>query len=244
MTAAVGATALPPEHDTRTRLARQQDPQRDRLEGRLAGDAAADADGGRALSRADADAAGLGPRGHGARVRRLRRRLHRQRARDGADPAPRHLGGRPFDRLLLQRGRRRPARARRRRLLRAARLLLRGAGGQMALRGSVDRFPRQLPGTTQLALLVREMQFKRLELRQIAATLVGAATGSVSRSAASARGRSSGSCSERPSTSTVLLWLITPWRPQLRFSTASLKRLGRIRRQRLRRERALSGGPP
>ena len=32
-------------------------------------------------------------------------------------------------------------------------------------------------GTTQSALLVRDMQFRRLELRQIAATIVGAATG-------------------------------------------------------------------
>ena len=32
-------------------------------------------------------------------------------------------------------------------------------------------------GTTQMALLVREMQFRQLELRQIAATLVGATVG-------------------------------------------------------------------
>ena len=32
-------------------------------------------------------------------------------------------------------------------------------------------------GTTQMALLVREMEFRKLELRQIAATLVGAAVG-------------------------------------------------------------------
>ena len=58
-------------------------------------------------------------------------------------------------------------------------------------------------GTTQMALLVREMQFRQLELRQIAATLVGAAVGITIALAGSARGRSSASCSPRRATSTV-----------------------------------------
>ena len=50
--------------------------------------------------------------------------------------------------------------------------------GEPAVRSLFVAFCRRLLrhalGTTQMALLVREMQFRRLELRQIAATLVGA----------------------------------------------------------------------
>lgn len=81
-------------------------------------------------------------------------------------------------------------------------------------------------GTTQMALLVREMQFGRLELRQIAATLVGAATGIAL--AVDDRGAWAivGQVLGEAVTSTLLLWLLTPWRPSWTFSGASLRRLG------------------
>ena len=81
-------------------------------------------------------------------------------------------------------------------------------------------------GTTQMALLVREMEFRKLELRQIAATLVGATVGIaiaiVDRSAWAIVGQ----LLAEAVTSTVLLWVLTPWRPSFTFSTASLRRLG------------------
>jgi PST family polysaccharide transporter len=81
-------------------------------------------------------------------------------------------------------------------------------------------------GTTQMALLVREMQFGRLELRQIAATLSGAATGI----GIAVRGHGAwaivGQILAETVASTLLLWVLTPWRPSFTFSTASLRRLG------------------
>jgi polysaccharide transporter, PST family len=81
-------------------------------------------------------------------------------------------------------------------------------------------------GTTQMALLVREMEFRKLELRQIAATLVGATIGItiavIDRSAWAIVGQLLGEAC----TSTALLWVLTPWRPSFTFSTASLRRLG------------------
>ncbi len=81
-------------------------------------------------------------------------------------------------------------------------------------------------GTTQMALLVREMQFRRLELRQIAATLIGALAGiSVAVANFGAWAIVAQQLGEAV-TSTVLLWFLAPWRPSLTFSMASLRRLG------------------
>jgi O-antigen/teichoic acid export membrane protein len=80
-------------------------------------------------------------------------------------------------------------------------------------------------GTTQSALLVREMQFRILELRQIAATMVGAVTGiAVALADFGAWAIVSQQLAEAL-VSTVLLWYLTPWRPSATFSTASLRRL-------------------
>jgi O-antigen/teichoic acid export membrane protein len=81
-------------------------------------------------------------------------------------------------------------------------------------------------GTTQSALLVRDMQFRILELRQMAATVVGAAAGIA---VAIAGGGAWAIVIQQladATTSTILLWILTPWRPKFRFSTASLRRLG------------------
>ena len=81
-------------------------------------------------------------------------------------------------------------------------------------------------GTTQMALLVREMQFRRLELRQMAATIVGAATGITIALAGLGAWAIVGQLLAEAVTSTALLWLLSPWRPSFVFSTASFNRLG------------------
>ena len=81
-------------------------------------------------------------------------------------------------------------------------------------------------GSTQMALLVREMEFKRLELRQIAATLAGACIGIGLALGGYGAWAIVGQLLGEAVTSTALLWLITPWRPRLRFSTASLRSMG------------------
>jgi O-antigen/teichoic acid export membrane protein len=81
-------------------------------------------------------------------------------------------------------------------------------------------------GSTQMALLAREMHFRRLELRQIAATLVGASVGITV--ALADYGAWAIVCQQlaEAATSTVLLWCLTPWRPSTTFSVASVRRLG------------------
>jgi O-antigen/teichoic acid export membrane protein len=81
-------------------------------------------------------------------------------------------------------------------------------------------------GATQLALFVREMDFRLLELRQIAATVVGA---SVAISIALAHFGAWAIVSQQvaeATASTALLWYLSKWRPSFRFSMASLRKLG------------------
>jgi O-antigen/teichoic acid export membrane protein len=81
-------------------------------------------------------------------------------------------------------------------------------------------------GQTQTALLTREMSFRSLELRNIAATLVGAiaalffALGGLGAWAIIAQVifTSAGS--------TLMLWTVSPWRPQLVFSRERFRTLG------------------
>ena len=81
-------------------------------------------------------------------------------------------------------------------------------------------------GTTHMALLAREMQFRRLELRQIAATVVGAVTGITVALEGFGAWAIVGQQLAEATGSTVLLWFLPPWRPSLTFSIASLRRLG------------------
>jgi O-antigen/teichoic acid export membrane protein len=80
--------------------------------------------------------------------------------------------------------------------------------------------------TTQEALLVREMNFRSLELRMMIGTAVGAATGIY----LAARGYGAwaiiGQQLAIAVVSTALLWLLSPWRPTFSFSRASLRSLG------------------
>lgn len=81
-------------------------------------------------------------------------------------------------------------------------------------------------GTTHVALLVREMSFRKLELRQIAATVVGAIVGISLALADYGAWAIVGQVLGEAVTSTVLLWILTPWRPSLAFSGASIRKLG------------------
>jgi len=81
-------------------------------------------------------------------------------------------------------------------------------------------------GAAQRALLVREMNFRALELRQVGGTFVGAAIGI----AVALNGGGAWALVLQElavaSVSTVLLWRFSPWRPSLRFSRKSLHNIG------------------
>jgi O-antigen/teichoic acid export membrane protein len=81
-------------------------------------------------------------------------------------------------------------------------------------------------GSTHSALLVREMRFNLLELRQIAATIVGAITGVSLALADYGAWAIVGQQLAEAVTSTLLLWYLSPWQPTATFSTASIRRLG------------------
>jgi O-antigen/teichoic acid export membrane protein len=81
-------------------------------------------------------------------------------------------------------------------------------------------------GTTQSALLTRELSFRSLELRLMAGTLAGATVGI----GAAVLGAGAWAIILQQLAiavvSTSLLWLVSPWRPRLTFSVASLRDLG------------------
>jgi O-antigen/teichoic acid export membrane protein len=81
-------------------------------------------------------------------------------------------------------------------------------------------------GTTQKALLTREMNFRSLELRQIAGSVGGGIVGIT----VAAQGYGAWAIIGQQLTmgvlSTVLLWMVTPWRPHFTYSFESLRNLG------------------
>jgi O-antigen/teichoic acid export membrane protein len=81
-------------------------------------------------------------------------------------------------------------------------------------------------GTTQRALLTREMNFRSLEVRALAATLAGGAVGVL----VALLGYGPWAIILQQVTlaaaSTAMLWFASPWRPRLVFSRASIRRLG------------------
>ena len=81
-------------------------------------------------------------------------------------------------------------------------------------------------GTTQAALLTRSMQFRNLELPAMSASIAGAVAGITMALADFGAWAIIGQQVVEAATSTVLLWYFSPWRPSMRFSTASLRRLG------------------
>ena len=81
-------------------------------------------------------------------------------------------------------------------------------------------------GATQKALLVREMNFRSLELRMMLGSLFGGAVGIAM--AASGYGAWAIIAQQLTisSVSTTLLWIASPWRPRVTYSRASLRKLG------------------
>jgi O-antigen/teichoic acid export membrane protein len=81
-------------------------------------------------------------------------------------------------------------------------------------------------GATQRSLLSRAMNFRSLELRNVAGVVAGAAAGI----ALAVAGFGAWALIVQSLTisvvSTVLLWAIVPWRPQFRFSSQSARELG------------------
>lgn len=81
-------------------------------------------------------------------------------------------------------------------------------------------------GVTQEALLTRAMNFRALELRQMAAALIGAVVAIV----IAARGGGAWAIIVQQlvvvAVATVLMWVVSPWRPHLVFSRASVRDLG------------------
>jgi O-antigen/teichoic acid export membrane protein len=81
-------------------------------------------------------------------------------------------------------------------------------------------------GTTQNALLNRNLDFRALELRMMGGTAAGAIVGVV----AALRGYGPwailGQQIAAAGVSTILLWVFSSWRPSFRFSLASLRDLG------------------
>ena len=77
--------------------------------------------------------------------------------------------------------------------------------------------------TTHEALLLRDMQFAKLEQRMMLATLVGAVAGIVVGLETRDAWAIIAQQLAQAAASTVLLWAMSPWRPSLRFSWASLQ---------------------
>ncbi|MDX6491564.1 MAG: hypothetical protein QOD43_1809, partial [Gaiellaceae bacterium] len=80
--------------------------------------------------------------------------------------------------------------------------------------------------TTHEALLVREMNFRSLELRNIGGTAVGAVLGIFLAAKGYGAWAIIGQQLAIATVSTTLLWLFSPWRPTWSFSVASLRSLG------------------
>lgn len=81
-------------------------------------------------------------------------------------------------------------------------------------------------GQTQNALLIREMSFRSLELRQIAATVAGALMALALALAGFGPWAIVGQGLCASVVATILVWILSPWRPQWVFSKESLRSLG------------------
>jgi O-antigen/teichoic acid export membrane protein len=80
--------------------------------------------------------------------------------------------------------------------------------------------------TTQEALLVRELRFRQLEVRMMLGTAGGAVVGITLAALGFGAWALIGQQLAIGAVSTTLLWLVSPWKPRLSFSLASLRKLG------------------
>lgn len=81
-------------------------------------------------------------------------------------------------------------------------------------------------GQTQQALLTREMSFRSLELRTMAATFVGASAALALAAAGFGPWAIVGQVVCTSGASTLMLWTVSPWRPRFVFSGESFRTLG------------------
>lgn len=81
-------------------------------------------------------------------------------------------------------------------------------------------------GTTQTALLNREMDFRSLELRLMGGTTAGAVVGIVLAAGGYGAWAIIGQQLAIAVLSTILLWAFSPWRPRFVFSLSALRSLG------------------
>ena len=81
-------------------------------------------------------------------------------------------------------------------------------------------------GTTQAALLTRELSFRSLELRVMFGTAVGGAVGIVIALEGGGAWAIIGQQIAYAAVATVLLWRFSAWKPRLLFSMASLRAFG------------------
>ncbi len=80
--------------------------------------------------------------------------------------------------------------------------------------------------TVPAALLTRDLAYRSLELRQIAGTIAGAVVAVTLALAGAGPWAIVGNSLAALSASTILLWILTSWRPRLVFSSASARTLG------------------
>jgi O-antigen/teichoic acid export membrane protein len=80
-------------------------------------------------------------------------------------------------------------------------------------------------GTTQTALLNRDMNFRSLELRMMGGTVAGAVVGIALAAGGYGPWAIIGQQLAAAAASTVLLWALSPWHPRFQFSLASLRDL-------------------
>lgn len=81
-------------------------------------------------------------------------------------------------------------------------------------------------GQTQRAILTREMSFRSLELRNIAATVTGAVAALALALAGFGPWALIGQVVVTAGASTAMLWTVSPWRPQLTFDRDGFRTLG------------------
>ena len=79
---------------------------------------------------------------------------------------------------------------------------------------------------TQNALLTREMQFRSLQLREMAGAVVGGVVGVVLAAAGAGAWALVIQVLAAETVAVVLVWRLSPWRPRLTYSVASLRKLG------------------
>lgn len=81
-------------------------------------------------------------------------------------------------------------------------------------------------GTTQGALLLRDMEYRRLELRRMASTIVGAATGITIALQGGGAWAIVGQLLGASVVDAVLAWYFIAWRPKLVFSRETIRNIG------------------